>query len=64
MDEIFEQNINVGEKISRFIVKLIGTVPLGDRYQGTPSYKFGILTIPACQGMTTVRTKKSRILVI
>ena len=64
MDTIFEQNTSVGEKIGRFVVKLIGTIPLGDRYQGTLSYKFGVLTIPACEGMATVRTKKSRMLVI
>lgn len=64
MDAIFEQNANIGEKISRFIVKLIGTVSLGDRYQGILSYKFGMLTIPACEGMATARTKKSRMLVI
>jgi len=64
MDTIFEQNTNVEEKIGRFVVKLIGTIPLGDRYQGTLSYKFGVLTIPACEGMATARTKKSRMLVI
>lgn len=64
MDAVFEQNENVGEKISRFVVKLIGTIPLGDRYQGTLSYKFGILTIPDSEIMSSVRTKKSRILVI
>ena len=64
MDAIFEQNKNVGKKISRFVVKFIGTVPLGDRYQGILSYNFGILTIPACEGMATIRINKSRILVI
>ena len=64
MDSAFEQNLNGGEKINRFVIKLIGVIPLGDRYQGDPSYKFGLLTIPACNGLATVRKSKSRMLVI
>jgi hypothetical protein len=60
MDEVFDNE----EKINRFVIKLIGTIPLGDRYIGNISYTFGILTIPACKGMATLRDKMSKILVI
>lgn len=51
------------EKTTRFVIKLIGSLPLGDRYEGSVSYKFGFLSISACQGKKTLRNKKSNILV-
>lgn len=55
---------HTGKKKNRFVIKLIGSLPLGDRYEGEVSYKFGILTIPACQGMKTLRETKSRLLIL
>jgi hypothetical protein len=51
-------------KVNRFNIKLIGTIPLGDRYDGIVYYKFGFLTIPACKGIKSLRIKKSRIFVL
>ena len=52
------------KKNTRFVIKLVGLLPLGDRYEGSISYKFGFLTIPACKGMRTLRESKSLILVL
>jgi hypothetical protein len=51
-------------KPDRFVIKLVGSIPLGDRYEGEASYRFGVLTIPACKGMQSLRTRKSRVLVL
>ncbi len=63
-DSALESRANDNKKTSRFVIKLIGSLPLGDRYEGSISYKFGLLTIPACQGMRTLREKKLRILIL
>ena len=52
------------EKKSRYVIKLIGSFPLGDRYDGKIGYKLGILTIPACKGRKSLRDKRSRVLVL
>lgn len=52
------------EKRSRYVIKLIGSFPLGDRYEGYVTYRFGFLTIPACKGRKSSRDKKSRVLVL
>ena len=51
-------------KADRLVIKKIGLLPLGDRYEGDLSYKFGTLTILACNGRKSLRTKKSRLLVL
>ena len=64
VDSSFEQTDSENNKTNRFVIKLIGCLPLGDRYDGNPKYKFGVLKIPACSGMQSLRTKKSNILVV
>lgn len=51
-------------KTERLIIKSIGSIPLGDRYIGAPTYKYGILNIPVCKGMKTVRNRSSRFLIL
>jgi hypothetical protein len=51
-------------KVDRFVIKLVGSIPLGDRYEGEVSYRLGVLSIPACKGMQSLRTRKSRVLVL
>jgi len=51
-------------KIERLVIKKIGCLPLGDRYDGKISYKFGILSIPACEGIQSLRHKKTHLLVL
>ena len=64
LDSALEHNGIESKKISRFIVKHIGTIPLGDRYEGKISYRWGILTIPACQGCRSLREKTAHVLVL
>ena len=64
LDSALEYGKERNEKNTRFVIKLVGSLPLGDRYEGSISYKFGFLTIPACKGMRTLRESKSSILVL
>jgi len=64
LDTVFEDRGEKNKKCSRFVIKLIGSLPLGDRYDASVYYKFGVLTITACKGLKSLRSKKSRILVI
>lgn len=64
LDSALEYDGAKYEKKSRYVIKLIGSLPLGDRYEGEISYKSGILTIPACRGRKSLREKKSRVLVL
>lgn len=64
LDSALEYGKDKNEKSTRFLLKLIGSLPLGDRYEGTVSYKFGFLAIPACQGMRSLRERKSIMLVL
>ncbi|MBM7073624.1 hypothetical protein JQC92_16540 [Shewanella sp. 202IG2-18] len=64
VDSSFEQTNTESCKINRLVIKLVGSLPLGDRYDGSPKYKFGVLSIPACNGIQSLRTKKSSILVV
>jgi hypothetical protein len=63
LDAALEYDADKYKKTSRNVVKLIGSFPLGDRYDGNIGYKFSILTIPACKGRQSLRDKKSRVLV-
>lgn len=64
LDAALEYGKDRNEKITRFVIKLIGSLPLGDRYEGTVSYKLGFLTISACQGIRTLRERRSIMLVL
>lgn len=64
LDSALNYNSGKYEKKSRYIIKLIGSFPLGDRYDGEIIYKFGILTMPACKGRQSLRDKRSRVLVL
>ena len=64
LDSAFGQVQDESMKVSRFVIKLIGTLPLGDSYEGDLSYKLGVLTIPTCKGMRTLRKNKSRVMVL
>jgi hypothetical protein len=48
----------------RFIVKKIASVPLGDRYEGRISYRWGLLTIGPCTGLRALRTRTQRLLLL
>lgn len=64
LDYAFEADGDTIKKKSRHVIKIIGSFPLGDRYDGEISYKFSILTIPACNGRKTLRNKKFRTFVL
>ncbi len=51
-------------KVDRFIVKKIAAIPLGDRYEGKVTYRFGLLTIGECHGMATIRHRKQRLVIL
>ncbi|WP_233419692.1 hypothetical protein [Vibrio metoecus] len=51
-------------KKERFVIKKVGTISLGDCYEGTVTYKFGFLTISACKGLKAFRTKRERIFIL
>lgn len=51
-------------KKSRYVIKLVGSLPLGDRYQGKVKYSFGILSISQCEGMKSLRETGARVVVL
>lgn len=57
------KGLNYSKK-PRYVIKLMGSLPLGDRYQGKVKYRFGILSIPPCEGMKSLRELGARILVL
>ena len=59
-------NIMPGEinRTKRFIIKKLSSVPLGDRYEGEVSYRFGLLSIGPCKGRATLRSSKQRLMVL
>lgn len=64
LDAVLEYGGSEYEKKSRYVIKLIGSFPLGDRYEGEITYRFGFLSIPACKGQKSIRDKKSHVLVL
>jgi hypothetical protein len=52
------------KRVDRFIVKKIASLPLGDRYEGKISYRFGLLTIGECTGRRSLRTSTQRMVVL
>ena len=64
LDSALEYNGTENEKRTRYVIKLIGSLPLGDRYEGEISYKFRFLFIPACSGRKSLREKRLRVLVL
>lgn len=64
LDSALEYNGTKNEKRVRYVIKLLGSLPLGDRYEGDISYRFGFLFIPACKGRRSLREKKTRVLVL
>ena len=64
LDTSYEQVDSKGIKSNRFVIKLIGSLPLGDRYEGTPKFRWGVLTIPACTGLKTIRNTKSSTIIV
>ena len=52
------------KKVDRFIVKKIASLPLGDRYEGKLSYRFGLLTIGECTGRRSLRKSTQRMVVL
>lgn len=57
-------NLDGVRKVERLIVKKIATIPLGDRYEGKVSYRFGLLTIGECVGLASLRPRKQRLIVL
>lgn len=51
-------------KKERFVIKKVGSIPLGDRYEGAVTYKLGFLTISACEGLKARRTKRERVFIL
>jgi hypothetical protein len=64
LDSSYEQKASKNVKTNRFVIKLVGSLPLGDRYEGNTKYRFGFLTIPACTGMKSLRESKTKVLVV
>lgn len=64
LDSALEHDGAKYEKKSRYVIKLIGSFLLGNHYDGKVDYKFGVLTISACKGHTSSRSKKSYVLVL
>lgn len=63
-DSSLESNGVSYTKKSRFVIKLVGSLPLGDRYQGCIKYKYGLLSISACTGMKSLRETGARVIVL
>lgn len=63
-DSSFESNGVSYDKKSRYVIKLIGSLPLGDRYQGRINYKFGVLSISPCEGMKSLRKTGAKVVVL
>lgn len=64
LDSSLESNGLSYSKKTRYVIKLVGSLPLGDRYQGQVKYRFGILSISPCEGMKSLRETGARIVVI
>jgi hypothetical protein len=58
----FEQSLPI--KKDRLVIKKVGSIPLGDRYNGQISYKFGFINISDCSGMRAIRTKRERVFIL
>ena len=52
------------KRVDRFIAKKIASLPLGDRYEGKISYRFGLLTIGECIGRRSLRKSTQRMVVL
>lgn len=63
-DSTLESNGVSYSKKSRYVIKLVGSLPLGDRYQGQVKYRFSVLSISPCEGMKSLRDSGSRIVVL
>jgi hypothetical protein len=63
-DSTLESNGVSYSKKSRYVIKLVGSLPLGDRYQGQVKFRFGVLSISPCEGMKSLRESGSKILVL
>ena len=64
-----EPGVEIGthgvRKHERLTIKKIAYIPLGDRYEGTITYRFGfLLAIGACPGLATVREAKQRLVIL
>jgi len=64
LDSSLESNGRSYIKKARYVIKLVGSLPLGDRYQGSIKYNYGILYISSCTGMKSLRKTDSRIIVL
>lgn len=63
-DSSLESNGLRYSKKSRYVIKLAGSLPLGDRYQGQVKYRFGVLSISPCEGMKSLRESGARVVVL
>jgi len=63
-DMAVEWDRNALMKNERLVLKLMGVIPLGDRYQGNVKYRWGLLSIPACEGLKALRMKRSLVVII
>jgi hypothetical protein len=50
--------------VDRFIIKKIGDIPLGDRYEGNVKYVLGLLSIGACAGAKSLRKQSQRLVIL
>tara|TARA_R110002096_G_scaffold324349_1_gene518387 strand:- start:36385 stop:37086 length:702 start_codon:yes stop_codon:yes gene_type:complete len=64
LDSTLESYGEKNEKKTRYVIKLVGSFSLGDRYEGEIKYKFGFLTIPACNSQEALRNKKKKVLLL
>jgi hypothetical protein len=62
-DKALEFAPNGTKKVRRVILKAIGSIPLGDRYQGDIRYRLGVLTIPPTSGMIEANDRLRRMVI-
>jgi len=63
-DKAIEFTTSGTKKVRRVVLRTMGAIPLGDRYGGDITFRFGILTIPASSGLVEGNSKCRRMLVV
>jgi hypothetical protein len=64
LDSSLESNGVSSNKKARYVIKLVGSLHPGDRYQGQIKYKYGLLFISPCTGTKSLRKSGARIVVL
>lgn len=62
-DSAIEYKSGSFNKVERIILKKVGMIPLGDRYEGHVRYRFGLLHVSACKGRKSIFAKNQTMIV-